>query len=322
MGQNPCMDEVVPSPGALAAGNRLVIDRVTVEITSKLRDSGVRSVLLKGPTVARWLYENPGDRPYVDTDLLVRPDDVAIVRETLTNLGYSAPPEQIGSARPLHAEQWTRPGDGSSVDVHSTLEGVGVPPEDAWTLLTAETASLAVLDRQVEMLEQGARLLHVVLHAAQHGRAGAQSLEDLRRACERLDRALWSDAHRLAERLNALAAFSVGLRLLSEGQELAVELGVPTASSTETELLARSLPPATLAAALGFEWALTRPRLFDKFRAVFDKFLVPPRLVRERYGGEGRLALARGYLRRWAFVLRTGWDGFREWRRARRSIRT
>jgi glycosyltransferase involved in cell wall biosynthesis len=38
-----------------------------------LRDDGVRALLLKGRSIAGWLYDEPAERPYLDCDLIVAP---------------------------------------------------------------------------------------------------------------------------------------------------------------------------------------------------------------------------------------------------------
>ena len=48
------------------------VDRVTAEVVTAMREAGIRS-LLKGPSIATWLYGDGGARPYDDSDLLVAP---------------------------------------------------------------------------------------------------------------------------------------------------------------------------------------------------------------------------------------------------------
>src|SRR5436305_2012832 len=57
----------------LGVGHSLLIDRVTAEVVEALRAEGVPCVVLKGATVARWLYSDATARPYSDADLLAPP---------------------------------------------------------------------------------------------------------------------------------------------------------------------------------------------------------------------------------------------------------
>ena len=60
----------------VAAGVNLVHDATAAEVVGALSDAGVRSIVLKGPAVIRWLYPEITDRFSVDVDMLVSPEDV------------------------------------------------------------------------------------------------------------------------------------------------------------------------------------------------------------------------------------------------------
>lgn len=64
------------------------IDALTAEVVSAFTGEGIGTVVLKGPVLARWLY--PGEvRPYVDSDLMVAPDDRARAVGVLERLGFA-----------------------------------------------------------------------------------------------------------------------------------------------------------------------------------------------------------------------------------------
>ena len=78
---------------------------------------------------------------------------------------------------------WFRRSDRSVVDLHDTLFGVEADPEQAWALLSEETETMRIGTLEVETLGHPARLLYVVLHAAQHeSHRFEQPLKDLERA--------------------------------------------------------------------------------------------------------------------------------------------
>jgi len=60
----------------LAAALSLHLDAVTAEVVEAFRAVGVRTILLRGPAVGKWLYQEVGDRSYVDVDLLVEERNV------------------------------------------------------------------------------------------------------------------------------------------------------------------------------------------------------------------------------------------------------
>jgi Uncharacterised nucleotidyltransferase len=72
----------------VAAGVSLHLDAVTTEVVLALREAGIPSVLLRGPAIARWLYEDPTERSYVDTDLLGALDDLLLTRLHLDSWSY------------------------------------------------------------------------------------------------------------------------------------------------------------------------------------------------------------------------------------------
>src|SRR5437764_4658153 len=84
----------------LGVGHSLLIDRVTAEVVDALRAEGVPCVVLKGATVARWLYSDATARPYSDADLLVPPAALSSAEEVLGNLGFE--PERGQSELPAH----------------------------------------------------------------------------------------------------------------------------------------------------------------------------------------------------------------------------
>src|SRR5207248_1785857 len=83
LGENPSV-----SPQALAVARSLLADVTTGEVTTAFRHANIRSVLLKGPTIARWLYEHVAMRPYVDSDLLIAVGDLDRAEEVLAALGF------------------------------------------------------------------------------------------------------------------------------------------------------------------------------------------------------------------------------------------
>jgi Uncharacterised nucleotidyltransferase len=291
----------------------LVLDAAAVEVTANLRDAGVESVLLKGPSVARWVYGMDEFRPYSDLDLLVAPGDLRRSLRVLSGLGF----EPVHSD--AHAELLLRRPDQVTVDLHRLIVGVGMRPEDAWTEFAAETEPLILRGGQVAVLSQAGRVLHVVLHAAQHGAGDSKPLQDLEQALARLPEDAWVDAARLAHRLNAEAAFLTGLRLLPAGREVAGSTGVAEARSVESALRAGTPPPTALGLYRFFQTPGAGPRarllageLFPS--AAFMRAWTP---VARR----GPAGLAAAYVWRPVWLLLRLAPALRAWQRARRAAR-
>jgi hypothetical protein len=297
----------------------LSVDSNTAEVLRSFDAAGVESLLVKGPSVARWLYDNSDPRGYTDCDLLVRPQDLTTAEKALAELGFE--PEVDRHKMPTwwreHAVAWLRERDGASVDLHETLSGTGVDPETLWLTLESHREPIDVGGYPAQTLTKPGRAFMLALHAAHHGSGWGQFIHDLERGTRAVDRETWRAAAELAESLNATAAFAGGLRLVEAGREIASALELPVEGAVDVALKASTPPPL----ALGFEqFAQTRglrPRL-----AIVRHKLFPPVTFMRRYSPvapKGPLGLARAYLRRWRWLLRHAPAGFRAWRAARRG---
>jgi hypothetical protein len=219
------------SPPMRTAALVLHVDSVTAEVVTAMRRAGIRPLLLKGPSIATWLYGDGPFRRYGDSDLLVAPGSYRRAGHVLRELGFRHR-EYVWLG---YVETWWR-GSGTgavdlrptSVDLHCSLSGVRAPAQTAWEVFSADTETLQVGGIDVEILRVPARALHVALHAAQHGADGARPLEDLARALRLADEQVWGQAAGLARRLDAVAAFAAGLRLHPDGARLAERLRLPS----------------------------------------------------------------------------------------------
>src|SRR5215218_6100219 len=172
-------------PASSTIALALAVDTVTAEVITALRDAGVRPLLLKGPSIAGWLYRDGVARPYGDSDLLVSPGSYRRAGAVLRELGFRS----LGYLSQQHSDSdaWTR-SDHAYVDLHRSLVGAGASPEIVWKeVAAANTQLLRVGGTNVEVLGIPGRALHVALHAAQHGVDDEQPLQDLRRAVRTVD---------------------------------------------------------------------------------------------------------------------------------------
>jgi hypothetical protein len=296
-------------------------DLVTAEVVSAFREAGIRSVLLRGPAIARWLYDDDS-RSYGDVDLLIRPADVARAERVLADLGFADETVEglLRADRPTHAHPWGRARDGASVDLHHTLLGASVTPDQAWeVLIAAGTETISVNNVAAETLNASGRAVVVVLHAAQHGRLVPKPLEDLTRAVERVRDATWKEASELSDRLGATAAFAAGLWLVPAGVEVAGRLGLSGARSTETALRAATAPST----ALGFDWIAQTPGVRAKLQLTARKLAPDAAFMRawSPLARRGRLGLGVAYAGRIAWLVWHAPTGFRAWRRAEKGRR-
>jgi hypothetical protein len=297
-----------------AAAIGITVDAVAAELVQALRAADIRSILLKGASFDRWLYDADAPRPYFDVDLLVDPDDIARAGPVLTALGFA---RVRADTQPEHSEDWLR--DGIGADLHATLFGTGAPPAEVWEALAERTERMAVGGVEVDVLELPARALHVALHAAQHGIREDKPLADLTRALERVPSSEWEEAAKLAGRLDATPSFATGLRLVPAGAQLAARLQLPAEMSMDVALSAvtasrqgRSM--SRLAAA---------PGVAAKARMIRMKVLPDRAFMAEWYpvARRGRLGLLAAYVWRQIWLISRAGPAVIEWRRARRMAR-
>ena len=284
-----------PSPPVKALGRTLATDRVTAEVSSAFHAAGIRSILLKGPALARWLYDDGALRTYMDCDLLVSPEAFSGAERILKELGFQREGlDTIPHDWPKHARTWYREG-GGNVDLHRSLVGVGVPDVELWQVLSAETETMQVGGATVEVLSLPGRALVVALHAAKDGSRTGKVRHDLGHALERVETDVWREASRLAARLGALPTFAAGLRLLPPGQQLARELDLPTEVPMEAALRSHGGAPPF---AVGIDWLARAPGFKGKLALVGRKLVPPPAFMRswKPLARGGPLGLAAAYV--------------------------
>lgn len=295
----------------------LAVDSVTAEVMGALEDVGVECLLLKGPTVADWLYDDPAERPYVDSDVLVSPDGVEAAHRTLRELGFEAefgPLPHTDMERPP-SYPWRR--EAFVVDLHETLPGAGADPGEVWAALSALTEEREVGGRQVRVLRPAAVLTTIALHAAHHGPRLERPVTDVSRALARAGEGHWAAAAGLARRLDAVTAFANGVALAPEGGELLARIGLEPSYSPGWQLEREGVPLAPgierLATTRGFRAraAIVRDELFPS--REFMRWWTP--MVRGSWPG-----LPRAYLSRWLYLARGAPAAVRAWRRARRPV--
>lgn len=304
-------------PALVAAARSLRADATTVEVVGALEAAGIRSILLKGPSFARWLYQrDPDERAYVDVDLLIEQRLIPQADRALHELGFVAVPDDTPDPKHglAHSQPWVRRADRAEVDLHQTLFGVGAAPVDVWTVLTEQTETISVGRAEVETLGPAGRTLHVALHAAQHVSHGAgKPREDLTRAVASVPGDTWSDAMALAERLDASPTFALGLDLVPEGKALARRLG-----AVEAQLARVATEPGSTAnLAVGIDRLMREPRLEARLRLLVRELLPTPEFMRwwSALARRGPMGLVLAYLWRPVWLLLRLPQSIGAWRR-------
>ena len=273
-----------------------------------MRDVGVPTVLLKGPSVARWLYP-AGGRAYIDSDLLVPGSEFDRAEGVLRSLGFTEllagfHPFERSRGEPAAETAFIRRhepgrGPGGAVDLHRNLPGLPIPDELLWREFSRGAQTALVGGVEVCVPGRTALALHVVLHAVQHEFHGHTD-EDLRRALTVMSADDWRPVVDLADRLGATDILACGLRRDAIGTGIADRLGVP------------SLRAAAMSAPKGsssFTDFRTAPTWGTRARLV--RWMLLPSPAKARYvadpSGARRPRLLRAYTRYWRNLVRDLW---------------
>jgi hypothetical protein len=301
-----------PQRDLLRIGLTLRLDAVAVELTGALAERGIRSLVLRGPALRAALYADGSFRAYDDVDILVAPEQLESSRAILASQGF-APAVVSDTSQP-----WVRD-DGITVDLHTTLVGIGASPSDAWQELTYTSGRLTLGDQQVNVPADATLAVVVALHAAQHGADAGKALSDLGRALIHFPLETWEEAARQAGRLAALPAFAAGLRLLPAGAELATRLELPAELSEEVALRAASAPET----AIGLQRLSATSGFANKARLLGSELVPATAFMRSKYplARKGTLGLAVAYAWRPFWLLGHLGPAVRARRRARRRLR-
>jgi hypothetical protein len=300
----------------LRAAEALAIDSLTARMTEELETRGVETIVLKGPAIADWLYRDGPVRAYGDSDLLVAPENWERAHAIMKELGFEDALGPLAHPRmeSMTSHAWVRGKE--NVDLHCTMWGIEAEPAKVWELLSARTVPMNVGGREVRVLADGPRALHLGLHAAQHGDDPGKAHDDISLAVAQLPYETWVEAADLAAELDATPAFAAGLVGSPHGGPLAERLGISDARSVDALLRTADVPLAQ-----GFNELATTPGIRAKLALIAEELFPTAEFMRwwSPLARRGPVGLALAYVWRpiW-FALRAG-PGFAAWRRARRE---
>jgi hypothetical protein len=295
----------------------LANDEVACALVAGLRERGLRTILLKGASLRRVLYDPSEVRVSADIDLLVEERRLEPLEAALPDLGFRYLGITVADEGRRRRRAWVHENTGIPVELHTSITGMDAAPQTVWAVLSEETEIEAVGSYTVEVLNAPARALHIALNVAHHGRANVKTMADVTRALDRVSPAMWRDAAVLAQRVEALPAFAAGLRLDPRGEALLQELRISAPPTPQVALRAGTAPP--LSQGLGWlaELPTTRARIGFVVRSVFP----PPDFMRVWAPStrRGPVWLAAAYCWRPVWMASRLPGALRAWHRARRA---
>ena len=301
------------------AAQGLLLDIAIGEVVSALQRAGIDVIVLKGPSIANWLYESRADRPYADGDLLVRQEDHALTERFLESLGFETERfRPVPGDRISEASEWHRD-DGIIIDLHFTLAGALAPPQVVWGMLSQHVTKMVLRRNEIDVLDVPARAMHVAIHAAHHGPHHPHPLRDLELALQNLSQDVWVAAAVVAHEIQATDAMTAGLDMVPQGQALVKQLGLQPPTNVDVALRAASAP----AAAFNVETFASLSGASRKIRFLIGKLFPPPGFLRNRspLARRGAMGLTAAYIARPFVVIARLGPGLVAWARARRETR-
>lgn len=175
-------------------------------------DAGIAACVLKGPALASRYYRDLGERPSIDLDLLVRPDDLARARAALVVAGYTGDTDLDLHylLRHSHHVHFTK-ADSPELELHfQSYQGFGVIVPASAVLDRARPFVLDGMPMLVPSPED--ELIYLSVHAAGHSFIRLLWLYDLKQliAREPVD---WAVVRERSEALGVSLAVAYALRL-------------------------------------------------------------------------------------------------------------
>jgi hypothetical protein len=149
---------------ARSVAENMVVDLDLWRALSAFRDESIRVMALKGPGLARTVYEVPSLRPYDDIDLAVQAVDMDRVSVALGRAGFiESPTSDEATATSRDFVSATQ----SLLELHGDLLQTGLAPKcdaDRWR----RAISIPGLPG-AEMLALEDQVVHLSIHAHKHG---------------------------------------------------------------------------------------------------------------------------------------------------------
>lgn len=86
----PCMEALARVYSSTVFNNTLLFEEFE-RVLSKLESHQVPIIILRGYALIHWIYKDPGLRPINDVDILIRENDLSLVKDVLSKAGFHSP---------------------------------------------------------------------------------------------------------------------------------------------------------------------------------------------------------------------------------------
>jgi hypothetical protein len=156
------------------ARSNLYLSAQLLDLVSRLEEAGVPVTVLKGPAVARTVYDSLTLREFGDLDLLVRSEDVGQAAAEVERLGFvpwldTAGAQEAAVAHAEYSRPFTRPSDDLDLDLHWDLARTYFRGRTEATELWEHRGTFELHGRALFCLEPEHQLIALCVHGAKHG---------------------------------------------------------------------------------------------------------------------------------------------------------
>jgi hypothetical protein len=269
-------------------------------LLDELARAGVRALLLKGSQLAYSHYARSDLRPRVDSDLLIRLDDLPVVQNVLGRLGYEAKDGQLSGSLVIAQALYVKRSRGRllhAVDVHWKVSSPQVFAEMlSYRELSERAMPLPALGPSARGLSSVDALLVACIHRIAHHLDSDRLiwLYDIKLIAERLNATEWQAFLALAADRKVAAVCLHSLRrtdTLFPGTTPAwVWDAARAATGTDVELSAGYLTPRPQAH-LMLDDLRALPTWRDRGRLIRQHVFPPASFMRRTYAPESRAPL-------------------------------
>jgi len=188
-----------------------------VDLSKRLTEAGIPTIVLKGPAVAIAAYGDCSRRTFVDIDLLVQKDDLPAANDLLLARGYSPKfgPRMVGAlVSGQHALEFT--GAGPNVEVHWSLLSrhlrFDLGPDELWR----EACRSQCAGAEITALAPHHLFLYLCAHGAKHEWMRFRWICDVAQLARRLTQSESERVTQLASRTNSRRIVALALQLARE----------------------------------------------------------------------------------------------------------
>lgn len=264
-----------------------------VDLTRRLKEAGIPTIVLKGPTIGITAYGDCSRRAFADIDLLVPKNYLTAAHDLLIARGYTPKfgPEMIAAiVAGQHALEFSGPGP--AVEVHWSLLSrhlrFDLEPDELWR----DARTLECVGSEISALSPPHLFLYLCAHGAKHEWNIFRWVCDVAQLARRLTALDAEHVMALAKRTNSRRIVALALRLARETFGEEESPFPPTAFGTpeETDSL-------IAVAKASFEGALEQPTLLPARIARLHPYAAPLAFwIRSRERRSDQLACAARFI--------------------------